>query len=129
MEASDYRPEIEKLFEYLDGYIKKLNKKGISDDERTKVSFFFFVRGKKKSPSPFFPTPHPSPTPFKFSLQSVPLRKYIPLTLPSTFTFLSLSLSLFNYFFLRFSKKLAATARNLSKVAMMGNVENWVKFH
>ena len=63
MDASDYRPEIEKLFEYLDGYIKKLNKKGISDDERTKVSFFFFFCPGQKNP--LHP---PNSTPFSNSV-------------------------------------------------------------
>lgn len=47
MEPSHYRQEMEKLFEYLQGYLKKLNKKGISDDERTEIFKGVGSDGKK----------------------------------------------------------------------------------
>ena len=40
MDPSHYKKELTTQFEYLDGFIKELNKKGISDDTRTAVSFF-----------------------------------------------------------------------------------------
>ena len=131
MEPSHYRQEMEKLFEYLQGYLKKLNKKGISDDERTEVSFFFsfffFVRslrGEEKKKNPLLPSSqlHTLPQLHLNSLYKVFLSKTYPANSDSSF----LSLS---FFFLRFSKELAATAKNLKQVEMIDQVENWVKLN
>ena len=98
MEPSHYRQEMEKLFEYLQGYLKKLNKKGISDDERTEVSFFFsfffFVRslrGEEKKKNPLLPSSqlHTLPQLHLNSLYKVFLSKTYPANSDSSFLSLS----------------------------------------